>query len=162
MSTQQPVGILITTDTGTQDTEFIRLSTPIEPPEGEFRFYYQGFHGCDSFCQIEIHQKPGQVVIIATEDNDNEGTSITNMAEHVATRVCHQFKINPDHLVWIEHYPQRGYRGDIPESWDIVQFEQIRHQDGTFRLKHPKWSPFTEKALAVLINPNREVQKEEE
>ena len=54
------------------------------------------------------------------------------MAEHLATRVCHQFQIDPLKLVWIEHYPERGgeWRSTpIKESWDFVTFQQIAESD---------------------------------
>ena len=79
------------------------------------RYPYTGFHGCDSTCNLEIIKN----LVIATEIPENEGTSITNMAEHLATRICQEFNIEPSHLIWIEHYAERG---DYPESYDLVQF----------------------------------------
>ena len=38
---------------------------------------------------------------------ENEGTSVTNMAEQLATQICQEFDIEPKHLIWIEHYPDR-------------------------------------------------------
>lgn len=65
-----------------------------------FRYEYKGFHGCESVCNLEIHQN----LVIITEREDNEGTSITNMAEQLATAICDEFDINPHNLIWIEHY----------------------------------------------------------
>ena len=67
-------------------------------------YNYTGFHGCDSKCELQIINN----LVIATEIPENEGTSVTNMAEHLATMVCQTFGIEPKHLIWIEHYPERA------------------------------------------------------
>ena len=99
-------------------------------------YHYTGFHGCDSHCEIEILNN----LVIATEIDSNEGTSITNMAAHLATQVCKDFGIQPDTLIWIEHYPAQdiGAR-TIPSVYAIVQFNVDRH--GVFR--SPRWAYIT-------------------
>jgi hypothetical protein len=50
------------------------------------RYNYEGFWGCDSCCDIEVHRRSdGKYVFIATEVPDNPGTSVTNFAEYLAT-----------------------------------------------------------------------------
>lgn len=44
-------------------------------------------------------------MVIATELSDNPGVSVTNFAEGLATLVCRRFSIDPEKLIWIEHYP---------------------------------------------------------
>ena len=83
---------------------FIASTEPTEAPSGAFRYDYKGYFGCDCHCTLEIDGN----LVICTEDDDNEGTSITNMAEHLAPRVCYNFGIDPYQLTWIEHYPERG------------------------------------------------------
>ena len=118
--------------------EFIRSVTPSKSPSGEFRFDYQGYYGCKSHCTLEIIGN----LVIATEHKDNNGTSITNMAEHLATRVCYAYQIDPQKLIWIEHYPERGnewMHQPIPESWDRVSFDRAEAPDGVMRFLHPDW-----------------------
>ena len=57
------------------------------------RFDYEGYHKCESHCLIEIHKHEKCTLVIATEADDNPGTSVTNMAEHIATEVCKQYEI---------------------------------------------------------------------
>src|SRR5437879_3266976 len=69
------------------------------------RFRYRGFHGLASYCSLELLPLyDDRTVAVATERGDNSGTSITNVVEYLASTVCDRFGIDPDRLVWIEHY----------------------------------------------------------
>jgi hypothetical protein len=58
------------------------------------RFQYRGFYGCPSVCSLEILRlADGRAAVIATELDDNPGTSVTNVAEHLASEVCDRFAI---------------------------------------------------------------------
>lgn len=99
------------------------------------RFEFRGFHGCQCFCSLEIvPATDGHKVVIATELQDNPGTSITNVAEHLASAVCDRFGIDPEKLVWIETY---GYPapGDRERTFDLVTFRK-REPDGVIQ-----WGP---------------------
>ena len=101
------------------------------------RFEYRGFHGCRCVCSLEIlPATDGRRVVIATELEDNSGTSVTNVAEHLASEVCDRFGIDPDKLVWIETY---GYAapgaGERRRTFDRVTFKR-REPDGVIR-----WGP---------------------
>lgn len=96
-------------------------------------YEYAGFHHREknSRCQLQIN---GNVVMV-TELDDNPGTSVTNMAEQLATLICQEFSIDPASLIWIEHYPERGSKYDTyPEDFDLVTFTW----DGR-RFIHPQW-----------------------
>ena len=86
---------------------------------------YKGFFGCACQCDIEVHRHTDFDVVVATEVPDNEGTSITNMAEQLATQVCKAFDIVPDRLIWIEHYPERPISRREP-FFDTVLVECLR------------------------------------
>ena len=116
--------------------EFFQLATKMKPPLGPFTFDYKGFWGCDSHCTIEIIGN----LVVCTEDTNNDGTSVTNLAEHIATRICYQFQLDPEKLVWVEHYPARGYQDTIPPTWDLAVFQRATPKDGITRLLKPKWS----------------------
>jgi len=90
------------------------------------RFEYRGFHGCKCCCKLELLPlAEGRTAVIATEMLENRGTSITNVAEHLASYVCDRFGIDPERLVWIEHY---GYDSPFhprePRDYDLVTFER--------------------------------------
>ena len=88
------------------------------------RFEFRGFHGRTAHCRLEIIPLgDGRTVVIATELEDNTGTSVTNVAEHLASLVCDRFGIMPEKLVWIEHY---GYGSERERSFDLVTFDRLK------------------------------------
>ena len=105
-------------------------------------YNYTGFHGSYCICDIEIIKN----LVIATEMPENEGTSITNMAEHLATQVCQEFDIDPKNLIWIEHYPQRCERKESPESYDLVQF----NLNANGILSDPRWTGISKEVVDAL------------
>jgi len=111
------------------------------------RFEYRGLHGCRCVCSLEILAlHDGRSAVIATELEDNPGTSITNVAEHLASEVCDRFGIDPDKLVWIEHYGYAGASEGLQErTFDRVTFGR-RPREGfrrsaTVRRQHPDGWP---------------------
>jgi hypothetical protein len=89
------------------------------------RFAFRGFHGRRAVCDLEIVPlRDGRTLVIATERANNPGTSITNVAEHLASHVCDRFGIEPDKLVWVEHYgyPRSGSQRE--RTYDLVTFER--------------------------------------
>ena len=101
-------------------------------------YKFRGFHGCLSECELDIVRSASKTtLVICTELPDNPGTSVTNLAAELATRVCEEDEtIDPAALLWIEHYPPHAMRGGlVPESWAWVIFTQ-RH-GSTFR--RPTW-----------------------
>ena len=80
---------------------------------------------------------------------ENAGTSVTNMAEQLATQICQEFDIEPKHLIWIEHYPDRqdidGWK-DYPESYDLVSFNL--NDKGVF--SNPRWTGITSEVVGAL------------
>jgi hypothetical protein len=102
-------------------------------------FKYKGYGGCACKCDILVFGN----TVIATELEDNMGTSITNMAEHVAKDVCDARKIPYDKLIWVEHYPERD---GIKETYDLVTFNITA--DG---FANPRWKPLEEVEIRNLI-----------
>lgn len=131
-----------------------------EMPQGSTvieRFEFRGFQCCRCHCQLElIPLSDGRMVVIATEVEDNPGTSITNVAEYLASFVCGQFHVEPGTLVWIEHY---GYGTTSRDrTFDLVTFQRrpaekiswspaVRriHPDGwPGCFDEPDWRPMTD------------------
>ena len=133
------------------------------------RFDYEGYHKCKSHCLIEIHKHEKCTVVIATEADDNEGTSVTNMAEHIATEVCKAHEIPMLQLVWIEHYSHESFRSrDRDETWDLATFKRERtpvrgywdYPSGQMVFTSPKWQPLTVAQKDRLVAGDLTVFKE--
>ena len=118
-------------------------------------YNYEGFHGCVCICDLEIIKN----LVIASEMPENEGTSVTNFAEQLATLVCQEFEIEPKHLIWIEHYPERdGVSRKYAESYDLVSFNL--NGDGVF--SNPRWtgiSPIVVDAFRATHNQNTQIEQ---
>ena len=128
-----------------------------------FRYEYTGFHGCVSVCNLEIYNN----LVICSERADNEGTSITNMAEHLATEtISKQFDITPSQLIWVEHYPatfdSRGYELHA-ESWSLVFFNLTggNHFEKVFEFSNPRWVSIEKVIVSALIDTHKEIETEE-
>lgn len=102
-------------------------------------FEYEGYWGCKSKCDIEIHGN----IVIATELDDNPGTSITNFAVQLATLVCNKFNISYKNLIWIEHYPERKR---TEESFDFTTFN-ISEKG----FSSPRWKRVTKENILSVI-----------
>ena len=109
-------------------------------------YNYIGFDGNYGICDLEIIKN----LVIVTEISENEGTSITNMAEHLATQICQEFDIDPKNLIWIEHYPQRGEWKEYPESYDLVQFNL--NANGV--LSDPRWTGISKEVVDAFRTTN--------
>jgi hypothetical protein len=140
-------------------------------PLRENRLYtYQGLHGCESVCRIRIYDLEHATMVLATECRETYDTAITNMAEYLATMVCAEYKIRPDRLRWIAHYPRKPWeRLDVSE-FELVRFTVVPHvrPDSprycdalwervqevcrpTFYLAYPQWTPIPRAEVEALI-----------
>ena len=112
-------------------------------------YLYRGYHGCPSYCWLRIYTAPDRTVVIATEVDDNPGTSMTNMAAHLATEVTPTFGLPLDALVWIEHYPARRVIGGhprLPASFDLVTFTWT-----PLGLRAPQWRRVSKEQVEALM-----------
>jgi hypothetical protein len=117
------------------------------------RYDYKGFWNCDSCCDIEAHRRSdGKYVFVATELPDNPGTSVTNFAENLATAMRSQYRLKPEEVIWIEHYPEA--KDHRKEDFDLVRFLGI--EGDSFRT--PVWIRITEQAVDELISGVRNVE----
>lgn len=122
-----------------------------------FRYEYKGFHGCDSTCDLEIYNN----LVICSERGDNEGTSVTNMAEHLATAISKQFDITPRALIWIEHYRAEPTI-ERDETFSLVFFNLTGggvFASNTFEFSNPRWVSIEKGVVEALIDTHKEVEE---
>ena len=104
----------------------------------------------ESKCRIRHYQnEEGQEIVIATELQENTGTSITNACEHLAMMVVEYLNIDITRLVWIEHYP-------YTISFEAVKFTLVTNP-GTLAgqtvatLLNPSWKRLRKEHVESLI-----------
>lgn len=114
-------------------------------------FYFKGFGGklslASGTCRLRIfdQRKEGsgglillRPMIVIVSDIPGNDMSIRSSAGHIATMVTKEFAIKPQRMMWIEHYPEKGYGGKkvrtIPEKYDVVEFLWKEN-----RAIEPKW-----------------------
>jgi hypothetical protein len=120
-------------------------------PLFEGTFYFAGFHGSKAHCWLRIFDgDPDRpTVVIATELRTNTGTSITNAAETLAAAVCRRHRIDPDSLLWVEHYgPSPALR--LPERYSLVSFDR-NGRERPEGLGQPRWSPTSKERVEALV-----------
>ncbi len=65
--------------------------------------------------------------IVVVEDQPGNSISVKSAAGHIATKVVREFNIDPNRMVWIEHYPEKIYGVDdsqsIPERFERIEFQ---------------------------------------
>lgn len=79
-------------------------------------YSYRGYNNCDSECDIAII---GHLVVATNKT----GTSITNIAEIIATEICEEYNIPLHKLIWIEHYKAEDNPLKSEDTYDRVYFE---------------------------------------
>lgn len=103
----------------------------------------------ESCCRLRIYNSYCVPHIVLVEElAENEGTSITNSAENLATLIKKEYANFLSHpgFLYLEYYPPS-------ETFSLVQF----NWDGQ-RFSKPRWSPFSRDAVVALINlPTRQV-----
>ncbi len=126
-------------------------------------YEFKGLWSCDSKCRIRIYEgagpQSGMTVVLCTELEDNEGTSVTNYAEHIASEIMRLYNIAPHSLLWIEHYEYRGVKlrhhetgrltAQFAEHFDRVIFNEVDSRTGN--LKRPAWVRFTKQTVEQWI-----------
>lgn len=107
----------------------------------QHQLQFRAHNGILSSCKLTIYPDI-QLVIVSETD---EGSSVTNSAEIIATEVVKCYGIDPSRMVFVEHYPaaQRPqFRG---ESYDLVTFTW----EGNIATK-PNWQPISMAELDAL------------
>lgn len=87
--------LLYTSDEANHSLEYRKSILQSMSKIVDFIHNYSGFHGISSSCHIRIlndDDKP--LVVICSQLPSNRGTSVTNVAEHIASEICKQLSEN--------------------------------------------------------------------
>jgi hypothetical protein len=117
---------------------------------------YRGYWSDGGKCRIRIYREEGLApVVICSQLPDNDNTSVTNIAEHLAAEVIEKQDL-PTPLVWVEHYPE--HKGEMGE-YSLVWFSSWELQKvclggvWRYRVGSPRWSPLRREDVDVTTSP---------
>jgi len=128
----------------------------------DYIYQFRATNGVPSKCRIRLYEaqatfNKGDIFVICSQllDDEEAGQSVTNAAETIATGVMYTHHLQPMRMIWIEHYPPRGTRGEIKESLDRVTFEigrsSYRQINGQTILAEPQWNRTDRSYVEAMI-----------
>jgi hypothetical protein len=120
----------------------------------DYIHHYRGYWSDGGRCRIRIYREEGRSpLLICSQLQDNENTSVTNMAEYLAAEVIKDRSL-PTPLTWIEHYPE--HEGEVGE-YSLVMFSAWELEEdclgGVWRCQvgSPVWSRLNTGEVGSLL-----------
>jgi hypothetical protein len=112
------------------------------------RYEYGGYFEAPSVCRLRIYDPTeasgGIPTVVCTQIPENEGTSVTNMAEYLAAQVLVKYLASQDGLArpfhWVEHYPDDCSHPEVyhPRGRHQATYSQERFSAVTFAHYDPR------------------------
>ncbi len=132
--------------------EMLNLSASVNPmvTTTDPWFEYPGYFRSKAHCQLDTFTHEGEkfTVAVATELKANEGLSITNGIQYIASVICKQRNLQPKDLILIEHYGQDTI---LPERYSLVRFKHTRHDWEGWHFEDPEWIPINLPEIDRLV-----------
>lgn len=92
-----------------------------------------------SSCDITIYRAIQLVVVGETSEGMSRSAgAVTNAAEIIATELVRQQNLDPQRMLYIEHYPEAQRPQPYGESYDLVTFTWDGNQ-----ARNPEWRHLT-------------------
>lgn len=105
-------------------------------------------------CHLAIYQNDEQTLVVATEIHTNEGMSITNSSEDMASAVVKEFDLNPDTTTFVEHYNAASYTAN-PSALAMKQhpdtYARVQYTWRGLSASKPQWSRLSEEAYEIVL-----------
>lgn len=115
------------------------------------KFEYEGYHGCESFCKVEIYGKNKLALVVMTELKNNPGTSVTNRSEAIASMVVTRYGLAPSRTLFIEHYDHNSYHGGN----DKPTYSMVTYLWEGRRAQAPEWTYIKGEQFQTLLESIR-------
>ena len=122
------------------------------------------WNSVESVCHVRIFEGEGEqkgatiVVCSQLSDDKRAGVSVTNAAEQIATEVSNKHRIQPNCLVWFEHYAGAKTSAFLKETVDRVFFKLDWHltrppirESVEFKYSSPHWYHSSRETLEKWI-----------
>lgn len=95
---------------------------------------FEGYFKCKSKCRVYVTKISDITHICFEELDDNPGTSVTNMSEHLANDMIRKLNIRPGLIKFFESYPENNHRKDR-------SFEEVLYTWRGNEAHDPHWLP---------------------
>lgn len=120
-------------------------------PLDEFHWWRAPTGG--AVCRRRVKERDGKFVAVFSECSNNDGMSVTNGIEDLATELRSGLFCAGEDLTVIEHYPAAA-RGDDLDTYDLVTFGAMSDgMDGRgngYAMLHPTWRRITATEASAL------------
>ncbi len=113
-------------------------------------FQFTNPHNCAiSQCRVRIYGHPEWAMVIWTEIAENQGLSVTDAAEYLASQIQDRFTLDPLETLWIDHYSAFSYKdSDRKQEYSLVQ---LRWNPDERSYSNPEWSYLEKVQVDYLI-----------
>ena len=106
-------------------------------------------------CLLRILQDKGKTIVIVTELATNQGLSVTNAAEVLASKIVEQFHLDPTTTRFIEHYGKESY-GYEDERAVADVFDEVTFVWNGMLAMSPTWKRADGKEMKKLLKKNKQ------
>jgi len=111
----------------------------------DFVHVFKGYGRVPSSCYIKMFDDDGDTFICFIDIND--GTSVTNASEQIASEIVNEYKLDPDNCRFFETYQQYDY-----DSFDEIEYIWKKDILGLLWIaKNPQWKPASEELKKIFI-----------
>ena len=109
----------------------------------QYRLEFRPPNGFPSSADIAIYRD----IQLAIVSETGEGMSVTNAAEIIATEIVKRYGLDPERMLYIEHYSEAQRPKPYGESYDLVTFTW----DGK-RARDPDWRHLPPAEFDEILN----------
>jgi hypothetical protein len=109
----------------------------------EFYHEYRGFGRVPSRCLVKISSDNDKHLILF--EDINEGTSVTNASEQIASEIVNKMSYDPDNCRFFETYAQYNY-----DTFDEILYRWT-FDNHEFIAAKPNWIPGDKDIEKILI-----------
>ena len=107
-------------------------------PDRHVRYPFPCLWGRGAHCELDFYETgDGRTVVVCTDPPDNQHTAVVVVLEMLVPKVCRDFDLDSQRLVWIEHY-REALTGR--EVFNLVNFNVEQNRT---KLQNAAWREMT-------------------
>ena len=127
-----------------------QLLSEVDRPDVDQRITFKGLGNCDSTCRVRIWRQSRVVLVV--DEGAEEGTSITNGAEHICRHLQEDFEVDLSYA-FFELYDEGG----ISSGPDLVIFKEDPTNNPPLT---PAWRPSSIEQVAGAIRNDHDPERD--